>query len=391
MAPAGGLAGPPRRYINREAQAATKLGPVAHNTVGTNEQECACPAGGPDRAMADEQKQVVETQEDERPAAETPSDGVVQVQAGEPRENSHEDEVAMHAEALEKELLKQEDEAYWKEEEARTAAALEAHAAAKRRVRDTNERPADRAQALRTIAANNTLLSDGEDSLMRECGKLLSDEHDDVRAAACAALASVNVEAKEYFDTLLCLCETDASNDVKRAAAVAVYRIGGAQAIDTMARAAVAVDREMRVIGATGLGALKAINKVDILGSLLKDSYTPVRIAAVDSLAAFGEGAASQAGLLAKKAKEPLLRAKAIVAVGRCGEAGKKHLQDILCWMTCTDTDVRLAVCEALEHIGDESCLEMLSDVISDSSKQIVRDAAEVALRAIKARSSCEL
>lgn len=205
------------------------------------------------------------------------------------------------------------------------------------------------------------------------------------RVHALTVIGEAGDAAAIHIDRILDVLATDADEIVLRQAAWTITKIAKGHE----ARAALALDGGLdsrsallRAEAARGLGALKVHSSIAKLGGLLQDPFMNVREAALVTLGQCGVAAGSQAAGIAANIRVPLVRVPAIIALGLVGEAGAAFLADLVMYLFDSDTQVRLAVADALlcmrDYVTEDSATFIAAGLDSHSDK--FRASAAVAI-----------
>lgn len=176
------------------------------------------------------------------------------------------------------------------------------------------------------------------------------------RADAALQVTAVGAAAAEHFGKVLELLQTDASQHVRARAAEAVAATAKGREADASAALQAVLDdadAPLRAAAARGLGALQASAAASRLGSLLSDPAMSVRQAALWALSQVGQHAINQVEAIAMQMRVPLVRADAILALGKLGKAGAAYETEFAEYLEDSDSNVRLAVGHSLRDLSE--------------------------------------
>ena len=177
---------------------------------------------------------------------------------------------------------------------------------------------------------------------------------------------------------------------MRRDAAAALGRIGGAPAVELLGTALQHQDGDVRRIAAVVLGQTGDARAVEALGAALKDESVFVRVAATEALGAIGDARAVEPLGAALKDQDWSVRQAAAVVLDKlgwqpdrselgaiywvakkewdkCVEIGTPTVKPLIAALKGTyDHNVRAAVARALGQIGDTQAVEPLGAALKN-------------------------
>jgi len=234
--------------------------------------------------------------------------------------------------------------------------ALEAIAAARRGLhRDAPRSPWDVGPLVPPRPAAERVLLDGILETVPKLGKSLSHEEVRVRLASLYVLESLDADAAPAAAAIAEALKD--KNGFVRWGAARTLKNMAPQASDKAVPALAAVlkddNKTVRLTAVNGLRRYgpKASKAAEPLGAAVGDAEPRVRLGAINALAAIGEKAGSQTGVLIralKYDKTPEARAAAAKALGRVGALGKESVKALRYALRDPDASVRQAAGDAL-------------------------------------------
>lgn len=141
---------------------------------------------------------------------------------------------------------------------------------------------------------------------------------------------------------------------------VASIGIGGnaRQAAAALEELVVAEEGQIRAAAARGLGALRVVESLGLLGRLLADPQMLVREAALSAVGAFGTAGSPELQGVVANLDVPLVRVEAIGTLGKLGPSAAGHAAALVGFLLDSDVRTRVAVADALlrlrSHVLDD-------------------------------------
>jgi len=175
----------------------------------------------------------------------------------------------------------------------------------------------------------------------------------------------------------------DEAEDVRKAAARALGRIGDRQAVPPLIQALGDEDEDVRSAAAKALGRIGDPRAVPVLIQALGDGDEDVRKAAAEALGGIGDRQAVPALLQALGDENWRVRSAAAEALGRIGD--RRAVPSLLQALGDRDRRVRWAAAEALGRIGDRQAVPALIQALGDEDGWVRWTAAEALGRGAEA------
>lgn len=214
--------------------------------------------------------------------------------------------------------------------------------------------------------------ADDEDvTAARAAASRLSHQDAEKRCLACLDLAVLGRAARPFFWQVLRSFREDQNAEVRMAAAEAVVALGenhAEEAASALKEQLGSADPALRRVTVLCLGHLHGAHTLaPDVALLLQDRDLQVRDAALVSLCLMIEGGAEPtpeiARAVATRLREPLLRDSAATVLGMLGREGAYWAEELLPYLSDSDSRTREAVAEALlgfrDHLEDDVLEEL--------------------------------
>ncbi|CAF0969981.1 unnamed protein product [Rotaria sordida] len=205
----------------------------------------------------------------------------------------------------------------------------------------------------------------------------LQDQHPDVRAGACLALAQMGTKAATtvVIDQLVAMLQ-DPYVDVRRSACSALASMGeNAAASIVIDKLVITLQDQHPDVRADACQALERMGRaaaitvvIDRLVTMLQDPYVDVRQSACRALGSMGEDAATSIVIdelvITLQDQHPDVRAEACIALAQMGRkaATTVVIDQLVTMLQDPYVDVRQSACRALASMGENAATSIVID-----------------------------
>jgi len=193
---------------------------------------------------------------------------------------------------------------------------------------------------------------------------LEDEEGQDIESEVLKALALIGGE------TVLIKRLTEGSPRERRRAAIALGFSHGAEARKALARAMTDKVGEVRVAAIRALGKQGASQYLDVMLRFLKDPDAEMRRAVIEVTRHFSVTEPEKIATLLTDSS-PAVRAAALSALRDIESLPQEILEQIRSCLNDPDDTVVAAACSLLSHLGDQSILHKLLQILSDRERDV--------------------
>mmetsp|Transcript_22144 Transcript_22144/g.61950 ORF Transcript_22144/g.61950 Transcript_22144/m.61950 type:complete len:349 (+) Transcript_22144:49-1095(+) len=232
------------------------------------------------------------------------------------------------------------------------------------------------------MASLSVELTELDKGSLSDLGQNLASADPQVRLRAVSAVAEAGSAAVELLPHVLALARADSSLAVRQEAVRAVASIGtgnARQAAAALEELVVAEEGQIRAAAARGLGALRVVESLGLLGRLLADPQMLVREAALSAVGAFGTAGSPELQGVVANLDVPLVRVEAIGTLGKLGPSAAGHAAALVGFLLDSDVRTRVAVADALlrlrSHVLDD-VVDRVGELLNHQSDRFRATAA---------------